>query len=274
MSTSPPDPGSGITITVVSPSGGEYLSAGTLHEITWESGGDIEWVRIEYSVNNGNDWIEIAASTENDSSYTWGVPHVVSDECLVRISDTDGEVSDVSDEVFSISWITPSNGTIGTLFTMTGTGFGDEDGKVFIGEHECRVMQWSDESIYCKVFWWWYEVVPPGNYPVFVEPLEGDPVLVGYFAIMAPEITSVEPMSGSAGDLITIHGLFFGSWWGGVYLGDTECELKSWTMDRITGESSIVFVVPKSRRAPPGLYDLGVENSVGSDILEGFTVIF
>ena len=81
-------------------------------------------------------------------------------------------------------------------------------------------------------------------------------------------------MSGSAGDLITIHGRFFGSWWGGVYLGDTECELKSWTMDRITGESSIVFVVPKSRKAPPGVYELSVENSVGSDILEGFTVIF
>jgi hypothetical protein len=89
------------SITVTSPNGGEELLAGTTH-ITWESTGEIENVRIEYSINNGTDWTDIAASTENDGSYTWEVPCNPSDECLIRISDVDSEASDTSDEVFSI----------------------------------------------------------------------------------------------------------------------------------------------------------------------------
>ena len=67
------------SLTVASPNGGEELTAGTTHEITWTSVGDIDNVKIEYSVNNGTDWIEIVDSTENDGSYNWEVPNNPSD---------------------------------------------------------------------------------------------------------------------------------------------------------------------------------------------------
>jgi hypothetical protein len=89
-------------ITVTSPNGGEELPAGTPHEITWTSEGDIKNVKIEYSVNNGASWIEIVASTENDGFYSWDVPCDISDESQIRISDLDSDASDTSDDVFSI----------------------------------------------------------------------------------------------------------------------------------------------------------------------------
>ena len=41
------------------PNGGENLLAGTNDEIRWTTTGDIDFVKIEYSNNNGIDWIEI-----------------------------------------------------------------------------------------------------------------------------------------------------------------------------------------------------------------------
>ncbi len=91
------------SITVASPNGGEVFFAGETFEITWTSEGNIDHVRIEFSPNNGTDWIEIVENTENDvGSYVWEVPCDLSDEILVGISDVDGDAYDESDGVFSI----------------------------------------------------------------------------------------------------------------------------------------------------------------------------
>ena len=89
-------------IAVTSPNGGENLSEGATHEITWTSESGIANVKIEYSVDNGTGWTEIVASTANDGSFNWEVPCDLSDEALVRISDVDGGASDTSDAVFFI----------------------------------------------------------------------------------------------------------------------------------------------------------------------------
>ena len=89
-------------INIVSPNGGETLYPNTPYQITWSSEGNIDHVRIEYSTDNGADWIEIVESTENDGSYYWEVPCDISAESLVRISDVDSVAYDVSDEVFLI----------------------------------------------------------------------------------------------------------------------------------------------------------------------------
>ncbi len=93
---------------LISPNGGEELLAGSTYEITWTYEAEDEYVNIEYSLNNGTDWVEIAPSTENDGSYPWVVPCDLSEECLVRISDIAGEVFDGSDKVFSITSIAVS----------------------------------------------------------------------------------------------------------------------------------------------------------------------
>ena len=84
-----------------------------------------------------------------------------------------------------------------------------------------------------------------------------------------PEIDSVEPTSGSAGDTITIHGFFFGTKKGKVTLDEKTCKVLSWTMDPTTGESEIDFVVPKGLTS--GTHELKVTNGVGTDTAN-FTV--
>ena len=102
----PPSP----IITVTSPNGGEQLVVGSLSTITWNSTNTREDVRIEYSVNGGENWREITGAAENNGKYDWNVPDDPSDNCLVRISETGGQPSDISDAVFSI--VQPSPGDI------------------------------------------------------------------------------------------------------------------------------------------------------------------
>ena len=55
--------------------------------ITWESA-FIADVRIEFSSDNGSSWVDIIAeSSANTRSFEWEAPELVSDQCLIRISD-------------------------------------------------------------------------------------------------------------------------------------------------------------------------------------------
>ncbi|MCP5052544.1 MAG: hypothetical protein GY940_35575 [bacterium] len=132
IASPPPD-----AITVTSPNGGESLTVGASHTITWTSTGSVSNVKIEYSTNNGSGWTTITASTANDGSHTWTVPNKVSSQCLVRISQAlDGAPTDTSDAVFSIVssgtsasiTVTSPNGgeslTVGTTHTITWTSTG------------------------------------------------------------------------------------------------------------------------------------------------------
>jgi hypothetical protein len=90
-------------ITVTSPNGGEVWYTGSEHDITWTSGGIGNPVKIEYSTDNGGLWIEEAASTPNSGSYSWTVPDVPSSNCLVKVSDTEGDPFDIGNSTFTIS---------------------------------------------------------------------------------------------------------------------------------------------------------------------------
>jgi len=99
----------GYTVTpkpiVLSPNGHENLVAGTSHNITWKTmeGARIEFVKIEYSMDNGHTWREVSPWW-NTGSFEWDpVPVVDSNRCLVRIRDLhDVTVHDTSDETFTI----------------------------------------------------------------------------------------------------------------------------------------------------------------------------
>jgi protocatechuate 3,4-dioxygenase beta subunit len=90
------------TITVTSPNGGETWLIGSTHEITWSSTGALGNVKIEFCSDDNFDWTEIVADTENDGSYAWTVPGISSANCLVRISEIDGNPSDFSNVGFTI----------------------------------------------------------------------------------------------------------------------------------------------------------------------------
>ena len=99
------------TINTSAPNGGESWTAGTTKNITWTSTG-VDSVKIEYSTDNGMNWIKIIASTPAAvGTFTWTVPGVSSSACKVRISDVaNALVNDVSNAVFSI--VLPTTPTI------------------------------------------------------------------------------------------------------------------------------------------------------------------
>lgn len=105
------------TITLTSPNGGETLLCGNIHDITWQSTGDLSHVKLEY-ISEGRDWKTITPSTPNDGHFTWEVPGTEAHSFKVRISGTNGESWDESDAVFSI--IHPPS------FTLTSPNGGEQ----------------------------------------------------------------------------------------------------------------------------------------------------
>ena len=99
---------SGPFIRVIYPNGGERLLCHDSLDIAWRSVGTSGNIRIEYSTNNGFDWITIADTLIADTvldekTYSWA-PDSISDSCLIRVTDTLNIISDISDETFTI-WI-------------------------------------------------------------------------------------------------------------------------------------------------------------------------
>jgi hypothetical protein len=90
------------TLTVTSPNGGEAWKVGTPQTITWIKTGTVPNVKIEYTIDGGSSWLPITASTANTGSYPWAIPVNPSGQCKVRVSDIDGNPTDMSNAVFSI----------------------------------------------------------------------------------------------------------------------------------------------------------------------------
>ena len=91
---------SNLSISIITPSLGDNLKVGTREVIKW-SAENIEYVRLDLSLDNGATWQNISIN-ENDFSYNWIVPDTISNTCLIRISDFDDPNNADTSEVFSI----------------------------------------------------------------------------------------------------------------------------------------------------------------------------
>ena len=103
-------------LSIVSPDGGETFLAGGDTVITWTST-NISDIKIEYTTDNGENWLEIVASTPaSPGTYPWTLPDLTSYQCKVKLTDvTEINVYDKSDNSFTISayeliLITPNGG--------------------------------------------------------------------------------------------------------------------------------------------------------------------
>jgi hypothetical protein len=162
--------------------------------------------------------------------------------------------------------VNPNKGTIGTEILLYGSDFGAKKGKVLIGGSAPKVLEWEDNSIHCQLT----KALSPVTYGVTIQPKGLDQIFIeDGFTVKAPKIDSFDPSTGSTGEEITIHGSFFGTKKGKVTLGEKSCKVRSWTMDPVTGESEIRFVVPKGLDS--GTNELKVINKVGEDT-ENFSV--
>jgi hypothetical protein len=106
-------------LQLLSPNGGESWSVGDEHDITWNSGGQIGFIKIEYSTDAGSNWTSIVDGTLDNGVYTWIVDAPPSDNCLVRVSKSaDPGTNDTSDWAFSVyqevNWlsVTPVSGDV------------------------------------------------------------------------------------------------------------------------------------------------------------------
>ena len=168
-----------------------------------------------------------------------------------------------------------TEGTIGTLITLTGADFGAKKGKVLVGGEAAKIMKdgWTRDSVTCEI----RKPLTPGiTYDVIVQRKEPKGVIpitsIGLFTMLAPEIISFEPDSGSTPEEILIRGNYFGTKKGKIYLENPvskeqkSCKVKEWSMyDLVNGDSRIRFVVPKvSSKFPAGEYLLKVSNKVGT----------
>ncbi len=153
----------------------------------------------------------------------------------------------------------PEGGTVGTLMTLMGSGFGQQRGNVRLGTKLCKILSWGDTIVTCEVV----TPEPAGDYTVTLVPRsskEHSKPMTGSFTMRAPQITPGEPMQlVTPGEQVTIAGAFFGDRKGEVYLRDTPgdtvaAKVRDWSMD------SISFEIPKRLT---GCLTLGVTNDVG-----------
>jgi hypothetical protein len=90
-------------INLTSLNGGEILTPGIDTLITWLDFSTSANVKIEYSGNNGLNWILIVDNYPNTNSFVWTIPNTPSNECLIKVSDAiDNSISDSSNTVFYI----------------------------------------------------------------------------------------------------------------------------------------------------------------------------
>ncbi|MEI6822594.1 MAG: T9SS type A sorting domain-containing protein [Bacteroidota bacterium] len=104
---------------LLTPNGGESYYSGYTASITWNSTTFYSSVKLDYSLDSGQTWINIIAATSNNGSYSWAVPNVYSTKCLVKASNSSNtNYYDISNAVFTlkpaVTIITP-NGTLDSV---------------------------------------------------------------------------------------------------------------------------------------------------------------
>ena len=71
---------------IITPNGHERFLQNQNVNITWRKVGDCTNVKLEYSLDNGSNWVTITSSTTNNGAYTWNVGSTLTDKGLIRIT--------------------------------------------------------------------------------------------------------------------------------------------------------------------------------------------
>ncbi len=108
------------TLRLTSPMGGEYWQAGTNQNITWLAGPGINLVRLQYSLDNGANWTNIAEAqniTASVDTFKWQIPITVGTNLAkVRVLDVvDPALYSTSPDTFTIGWtrvLSPNGGNV------------------------------------------------------------------------------------------------------------------------------------------------------------------
>lgn len=190
---------------VVQPNGGEELYAGTEYDIRWFFDSAGTSVAIDLSIDSGQSWSQIDIVPTDDLVYRWLVPETPSEECLIRISDTDpAGPSDTSDAVFAIrvaaedavwepfpnpAWVQKDPGVFfkGVYAVTPGNTYGEMSVTIMTmsGEKVSQLYKSSDQGMI--IVQWAFtndsgETVAAGPYLAVIE-FQGETVIKKFFVL-------------------------------------------------------------------------------------------
>ncbi|HEY2115200.1 MAG TPA: IPT/TIG domain-containing protein [Candidatus Angelobacter sp.] len=128
----------------------------------------------------------------------------------------------------SISSLSPTAGAAGTSVTISGTAFGIATGTVSFNGTAATVSSWSDTSIVVSV--------PTGATTGPVTVTAGGVASNGvtFTVVPPPVVSSVTPLSGTAGTAVAISGSNFGAAAGTVKFNGTTATITSWSSASIS----------------------------------------
>ncbi|XP_033493349.2 PKHD1 like 1, tandem duplicate 1 [Epinephelus lanceolatus] len=173
--------------------------------------------------------------------YINGIPSACSGDCGFEWSE---------DKTPVVTGISPSQGSdgLGTLLTVSGTGFSSENASIFVGKTPCHVEQITGTTQVCRL-----GSASAGTYPVFVSfPSLGNAGGNIFHFTYQLIVSSFSPLSGSVagGTVLTVTGFGF-SQNTTVTVGSAECtlmyatetELKCRTPAGTAGSQSVTVMV-------------------------------
>ncbi|MCR4296052.1 MAG: IPT/TIG domain-containing protein, partial [Elusimicrobia bacterium] len=216
----------GIPFTLTGAGFGAYLGANS---------------RVKFGVSTA------AVSVWTDGSISGTVPTLATGAYAVTVERQQGEDVSVSNaSAFTviapeIASVTPSSGPIGTVFTLSGTGFGPFAGAntfLLLGGTTTPITVWNDTTITATV---------PGSLTQGVQELvavrrNADGGLsssnTAYFTVTDLSIASVSPSTGAIGIPFTISGSEFGVFLGAnsrVRFGVSTAAVSVWNDTTISG---------------------------------------
>ncbi|MBI2787283.1 MAG: IPT/TIG domain-containing protein [Elusimicrobia bacterium] len=249
----------GIPFTLTGTGFGAYLGANS---------------RVKFGVSTA------AVSVWNDTTISGTVPTLATGAYTVTVERQQGADVSVSNAStftvieLSIASVAPSSGPIGTVFTLSGAGFGPYAGVntfLLLGGATTPITVWNDTTITATV---------PGLLTQGVKELVAvrrntDGGLsasnTAYFEVTGLSIAAISPSTGAIGIPFTITGSEFGTYLGAnsrVRFGVSTAAISVWNNTTITG------TVPT---LATGAYAVTVERQQGADVsvsnASTFTVI-
>lgn len=157
---------------------------------------------------------------------------------------------------FQITSISPSSGRAGDNITITGTAFGSTQGSgnVWLGSTYGTVVSWSDTQVVATIV----SGASSGVAQIYQYATWSNAISL---TVVTPNITSISPSSGRAGDQITINGTGFGASQGGgnVWLGSTYGTVVSWSDTQV-----VASIVSGATSGVAQIYQNGVWSNTSS----------
>jgi hypothetical protein len=170
----------------------------------------------------------------------------------------------------TISNVSPVSGVAGTLVTITGSGFGADQGsgQVWLGTANGVVQSWGDTQVVAVVA----TGATSGSAQILQNGVMSNAVP---FAVNSLHVATVTPTSGGPGASVTITGTGFGSSQGGgaVWLGSTNGQVMNWSDTQVVAVVDATAVTGVARIQQNGVWSNAETFTVPSSGGNALTIV-